>query len=211
MKNLLIIGARGWGREVYGLAKWLSDTRHEFAVKGFLDEKSDALAGMAGYPPIISSVEDYVPGPDDVFFSALGQPFYRKKYADIIAARGGEFISLVDPRAIVGLNTRIGKGCFIGAYACVSCDIRIGDHTVVQGFATLGHDVRVGDYCQIGTSAFMGGYAVLEDMVTLFPGAHVNPHIAVGAGATVGACSVAIRRVKPGTTVYGNPARILEY
>ena len=68
MKNLLIIGARGFGRGVYHLfmdcVKFGSIKDVE--CKGFLDSNKDALNGYSGYPPIISSVEDYIVGADDV-------------------------------------------------------------------------------------------------------------------------------------------------
>ena len=54
MKNLLIIGARGFGREVYNTALESVGYEKEFIVKGFLDGKSDALNGYEGYPPIIN-------------------------------------------------------------------------------------------------------------------------------------------------------------
>ena len=37
MKHLLIIGARGWGREVYNYAIESRGYRTEFDIKGFLD------------------------------------------------------------------------------------------------------------------------------------------------------------------------------
>ena len=78
MKNLLIIGARGFGREVYSLAKEAQGYHKEFVVKGFLDDKADALNGMGNYPPIIDSVEHYLPEEDDVFVCALGDVVDRK-------------------------------------------------------------------------------------------------------------------------------------
>ena len=61
MKHLLIIGARGWGREVYNMLPDCIGYGTEYEVKGFLDDKADALDGMPGYPPIIDSVEHYEP------------------------------------------------------------------------------------------------------------------------------------------------------
>ena len=72
MKHLLIIGARGFGREVYDLAMNCIEAGADFDIKGFLDDKVDALNGLGGYPPIISSVEDYEIQPGDVFICGLG-------------------------------------------------------------------------------------------------------------------------------------------
>jgi hypothetical protein len=43
MKQLIIIGARGFGREVYSLAKRSIGYNEDFVMKGFLDDKLDAL------------------------------------------------------------------------------------------------------------------------------------------------------------------------
>lgn len=67
MKNLLIVGARGFGREVYDMVKDCQGYGRDFMVKGFLDDKKDALDGFDGYPPIISSLEDYLFSDEDVF------------------------------------------------------------------------------------------------------------------------------------------------
>ena len=68
MKNLLIIGARGWGREVCWYFK-NEPTDKDIRVKGFLDSDKHALDDYRGdFPPIISDVESYIIQPDDVFF-----------------------------------------------------------------------------------------------------------------------------------------------
>ena len=97
MKDLLIIGARCFGREVYDLAMDCIDAGADFVVKGFLDDKKDALDGLGEYPPIVSSVEDYEIQPDDVFICGLGTPEWRKVYTEKILAKGGVFISLISP------------------------------------------------------------------------------------------------------------------
>jgi len=60
--------------EVYSLAKEAQGYHKEFVVKGFLDDKVDALNGMGNYPPIIDSVEHYLPEEDDVFVDFLLLP-----------------------------------------------------------------------------------------------------------------------------------------
>lgn len=52
MKHLLIIGARGFGREIYNLAINSIGYQEEFDIKGYLDNKLDALCDYKNYPPI---------------------------------------------------------------------------------------------------------------------------------------------------------------
>lgn len=211
MKHLIIIGARGAGRETYLTATHSIGYKTEFDVKGFLDGKTDALDGYSLYPPIISSVEDYVVNEDDVFICALGDPKWRKHYVDIVLQKGGRFITLIDNRASIGKNAKIGLGVVIREFAVVSCDVTIGNYVYIQPFADMGHDAVVGNFCHLNTYAFMGGYSKMEDFSIIHTHGALMPHKTIFTGGTVGAGSVAIRNVKSGTTVVGNPAKKVEY
>lgn len=206
MKRLLIIGARGFGREIYNLATECDGYGSDFVVAGFLDDKSDALDGYEGYPSILGSVEDYDIGEKDVFVCALGDVLYKRKYVQMILDKGGEFMPLIHPNAYVSKNVKMGTGCIVCRNALISCDVTLGDFVTIQPFSDLGHDARVGDFCHLNTYAFLGGYAELGEMVTVHTGGIVLPHKKINDNATVGAGSVVIRNVKEGTTVFGQPA-----
>ena len=211
MKNLLIIGARGFGREIYNLALESIGYGTEFTIKGFLDDKKEVLDGYDGYPSIISSVENYAVQSDDVFICALGDVIYKKHYVDILQAKKAHFINLIHRSATIGKNTNMGIGCIICRNVNISCDVTIAYFVTFQPFVTIGHDAIIGSFCHLNTYSFMGGFSQLENMVTLHTGAILLPHVKVEEGAVVGASSVAVRKVKSGTTVYGNPATLLKY
>lgn len=211
MKELLIIGARGWGREVYSLSQYSIGYKTDFIVKGFLDDNPDALKGMRGYPPIIDSVEHYVPQENDVFVCAMGESKWRKYYADIILNKGGHFINLIHKLSYIGQNTTLGHGCIICHEVSISCDIKIGDFVTMQRLVDVGHDVIIGNYCTLGTKSFMGGCSVLGENTTIQTSSIILPHVKVGNNCTIGAGAVVIKKVKNGTTVFGNPAKVLKY
>lgn len=211
MKRLYIIGARGFGREIFNLAKESVGYLNDFEIAGFLDDKSSALDGYCGYPPIISSVENYTPSQDDVFICALGDVVFKKKYIDIILQRGGVFINLIHKDAYISDNAKIGKGCIFCANSRISCDVNIGDFNTFQPYTVVGHDVVIGNFCHFNTYSFMGGHVTVQDMVTLHTGAIIHPHKTVKRNCTVGAGAVVIRNVSENCTIYGNPAKKLQY
>lgn len=208
MKNLIIVGARGWGREVYASVIKTEEYRvGKLKVKGFLDSNSDALDGLRGnYPPIICSPDSYEIEDNDVFFIALGDSVQRRKYADLILGKGGDFYTYISDAAFVNPTAVIGRGSYIAGWSSISDNVTVGEHVIVHCFSNLGHDVKVGDYSTLLSYVFMGGYSEVGEMSTLNPKSMIIPHKKVGNNVSVGSGSVVIRNVKDGQSVHGNPA-----
>lgn len=211
MEKLIIIGARGYGREVYNLAIQCEGYNKDYVIKGFLDDKSDALFGFDGYPPIISSVEDYEVQSNDVFTCALGSIKWKKHYVELILSKGGKFINLIHPTSMFNYNVKLGKGLIIFMYSNISNDCSIADFVTIQGFTGIGHDSTIGKWSHLNAYSFMGGFAVLEEEVCLNTRATILPNITIRKGATVGAMSLVIKNVKANVTVFGVPAKILNF
>ena len=213
MKHLLIVGARGWGREVYAAAiKTQAYLDGEYTIKGFLDSKQDALAGLRGdYPPIICAPEDYEVQPDDIFFIAMGEPKWRKHYAEIIEAKGGHFISIICKSASINNTAIIVEGSFISGWSCISDNVHIGKHAIVHLFCDLGHDVKIGNYGTIEAYSFLGGYAEVGECSTMHVRSTLIRHKKIGNNVEVGSSSVVMRNVKDGLHVFGNPAKIINF
>ena len=213
MKHLLIIGARGWGREVYAGAIGTKAYRDgEYDVKGFLDSKADAFEGLKGtFPPIICAPEDYEIQPDDVFFVAMGDPQWRRYYVEMMQAKGAEFISIIDDQAYVNPTATIGKGSLIGRWSIVSDNVQVGDFVSIHGFVTMGHDVKINDYAAVEAYCFFGGYSELGEGSVMHVRSNLTPHKKVGRNAVVGSNSVVIRNVPDNQHVLGYPAIKIEY
>ena len=211
MKNLIIIGARGYGREVYNLATQCKEFNTEYVIKGFLDDKSDALVGFEGYAKILSSVENYFPEENDVFVCALGSVNWKKHYVELILSKGGIFTNLIHPTSVINYNVKLGKGLIVFMYSNISNDCTIGDYVTIQGFVAIGHDTIIGNWSHLNAYSFMGGYAILDEQVCLHTRATILPNIIIGKKAIIGAGSIVIKNVKENTTVFGNPAKKIEF
>lgn len=207
MKNLLIIGARGFGRVVYDLAMESIKSGLEIRVKGFLDDNNQALDGYLNYPSILSSVEDYLVEKDDVFICALGNPMYKKKYTELIVDKGGAFISLIHPSVAIGRNAKLGRGCIICLNSNIGQDVQIGDFVSLDGYSSVGHDSVVGNFSHIGAYSSAAGFVKIGEGVVVHPGVRIVPHRKIGDNATIGVGSVVVSNVHDGYTVFGNPAK----
>ncbi len=209
-KNLYIIGARGFGREIaVSLPTW-NGFNDKYVIKGFLDDKADALEGFqAGYPPIVSSVEDFKPCENDVFICGLGSVEWRRKYIDVMLQKNAVFDTIICPGAYVKAR-HIGVGVFMIGSATISPDVEIGDFVLLHPNVTLGHDVKVENHVVLENDVFCGGFVEVGNGATIHTRATVLPHLRIGANAVVGACSCVVRHVPVGATVFGNPARRID-
>ena len=211
MQELLIIGARGFGREVYKLATQCAGYNSQWKIKGFLDDKNDALDNYPNYPPIIGPVESYEVKKNDVFTCALGEVGPKEKYINIIKNKNGEFINLIHPNTIIQHNVIFGKGLIIGHFNLITCDVVIGDFVTIQQYCTFGHDVKVGNYCHFNAYSFLGGFVKIGNKSAVNVGAKILPKVVIGNNVTIGAGSIVIKKVPDDCTVFGNPGEIIFY
>ena len=204
-KNLIIIGAGPFGREIRDLAAGIESAAGEdcpWRLTGFLDDRDVSPGGI----PVLGSPADHQPKAGDVFVCAIGDPKQRAKYAAMLRARGGEFAILVEPSAKIGGQTELASGCIVGPFCVISCHVTTGQDTVFTSHVTVGHDVRLGMFCHVAAYAFLGGGAIIGDHVIIHPHASILPGVTIGDGATIGAGSVVMRSVPAGATVFGVPA-----
>ena len=209
MKKLIILGAGGFGREIYNLAKKCAGYGSGYEIKGFIDDDLNALDEFEGYPPIIGTIKDYHVLKDDVFVNSLGDVQTKKKCITSILDKGGAFINLIHPLAIVSKNVTLGKGCIVDPFVSIGADTVIGDYILIQNGAVVGHDVTIGNWSRIDCYVVLVGGVTIGSEVCVHTGAIINQKVTIEKGARVGALSFVIRDVKENTTVFGNPAKRL--
>jgi sugar O-acyltransferase (sialic acid O-acetyltransferase NeuD family) len=209
MKHLVIIGGGGMGRAVYCMAKESLGFLTDFDIKGFLDDNIHSMDGFDGYPPILDTISDYAIESDDIFVCSIGDVNIKHKICEGLKSKGAKFYTLVNSTARIHQNVILGDGCIIGAFATVGADASVGENCLIQSFASIGHDCKIGNYVRMDTRSMCVGGVIVEDLASIFTMAVCSHNVVVGRNARVSALSFVIRKVKPGTTVFGNPAKLL--
>jgi len=207
MKNLIIIGAGGFGREVLCWALDVEPSQNEWRVGGFLDDNLAALDGYMLAHQIIGAPSSYVPNGNDVFICAIGHPKTKIKVCRSLQDRGALFINLIHPTALVGRFNKLGCGCILCPRSCITTNVTLGDFVTLNANSGVGHDGIVDDGSTISAYCDITGFAKLGKRVFLGSHAVVLPGKVVGDDAIVGAGSVVVKNVKPGATVFGVPAK----
>ena len=210
MKNLIIIGAGGFAREVYWHAQMSSGFDSEWTIKGFLDGdvklSAEEYAKLPGDVTLLGDVDSYAICADDVFTCAVGTPHARKVLAEKVLARGGEFINLVSELAYVMPTVKLGRGVIICPYVNIGDHAELDDFVAVNDICIIGHDAQIGKFSCVMPHANVAGKCKIGAEVFIGSGAVIMPKAKVEDNATVGAGCVVLKKVRAGVTVFGNPA-----
>lgn len=202
-RRILIVGAGGFGREV---RTWVRDAweGRGYGFAGFLDADA-SRGGPEG--TVVGDPDTYRPMPGDGLLLGIGIPGIRRRLAEALTARGGRFLTLVHPTAIVAPSAVIGEGTILCPYAIVSAAATIGRGVLLNYHASVAHDASVGDYSALAPYATLGGFARVGADVFLGLHASIGPGRRVGDRSKVSANSAALADVPADTLVYGVPGR----
>lgn len=207
MRELVVVGAGGHGRELLDVVEAVNAVRPSYRLLGVLDDGTpdpDLLAacGVRHLGPVRLLAEldaEYVVG--------IGSPRARRAI-DLAATEWGRRPAvLVHPRAVVGRNVTLGPGTVICALASVTTNVRTGRHVHLNIAATVAHDCRLGDYVTLAPGARLSGAVTIGDQATVGTGAVVAQGLRIGEWTIVGAGAVVVRELPAEVVAVGVPAR----
>jgi len=211
--DLILVGAGTFGREVF---TWLSQTiegSSQHKIKGFIDNlpQNQIELDLRDFPiPILGTINDYQPKPDEKLVMAIFDPTLKKKFVKLLLKRGSKFHKLIHPSVIIGHNVKVGDGCIVCPNCILANDTNIGDYVFINTSSTIGHDTVVGSFTSINGGVQITGDVKVGSECFFGVGSLVINKRNVGDRAIIGAGSVVIRNVRPDVTVFGNPAKIVK-
>jgi sugar O-acyltransferase (sialic acid O-acetyltransferase NeuD family) len=206
-ERTIIVGAGGFGREVLSWALDCHEAGRLPPIGGFIDDQEQSMAGFD--LPRLGAISDYSPMPGDRFIVAVGKPSSKRRLVEMLSERGAQFATLIHPAAVVTRTATLGEGVIMTPFTMANPSAVAERFVTIISFSGLGHDSRAGEFTTISSHVDVTGFAELGRDVFVASGARILPGVKVGDGATIGAGAVVIRRVKPGATVYTEPAKLL--
>ena len=208
---LFIIGAGGFGREVFSIVAAASSAHGNVYDVAFVDDHPSAADGarIGVLGSRLAGNVDYLASRREPFAAviAIGSNQARKIIASRLSGAPVIYPVLVHPDATVGQDVQLSAGVVIAAGARLSTGIHVGSHVHVDQNAAVGHDVILGDFSRLNPQTCISGNVSVGEGVLVGAAATILQGLAVGVDAVIGAGAVVTRDVAPGAIVKGVPAR----
>ena len=212
MKNIVIIGAGDFGKEVAWLIEDINKAKPVYQILGFLDDDEKKIGkSYNGYECLgpITCIFDLMKEKGVCAVIAMQDGGIRKRIVEKLSGFDA-WETLIHPSVNMSHTSAIGKGCIVCAGSNISVNTTIGDHCIFNLSVTMGHDCTVKDYVSIMSGSCVCGHVTIGQEAYLSTNCTIVPSKKVGAYARVGAGSVVLRNVKDSVTVMGVPAKVLK-
>ncbi|MDR2770622.1 MAG: acetyltransferase [Clostridiales Family XIII bacterium] len=209
MKELYIIGAGGFGREVADTVHTINERSPEYRLAGFIDDDASLWGRSLNDVPVRGGREylkNLPPASAPCAVIAIADAKIKERIADDLDAFV-IWVNIVHPTAIISRYSEMGSGNFLQADALVSVNTRIGNHCMVNTRSGLGHDAELKDYASVMSYCDITGTALVGKGVYLATSVSIIPGVKIGEYAYICAGSVVFKDVKANAVMIGNPAK----
>lgn len=219
MKDLYIIGAGGFGREVAWLIERINFDRkekgisEEWYIKGFIDDNRDKQGDMEGSYNVIGDcvyLNKLADEKEIYAVCAVGAAKVRKKIIKNLNPRI-QFPAVIDPSVLISDRAEIGAGSIICGGTIITVDIKIGKHVIINLNCTVGHDVILHDYVTVYPSVNISGNVEVGECSEMGTGMQIIQGKKIGTCSVVGAGAVVVQDIPENCTAVGSPAKPIKY
>lgn len=210
MKNIVIIGAGGFGREVAWLIEDINRVNPEWNIVGFVDDNENIQGKEINGYKVVGNI-DWLKDQDLYVVSAIGNPINKKKVVKRLEGSKNKYPILIHPSVIYSSIVEFGEGAIICAGNIISVNIKIGKHVIVNFDCTIGHDAILDDFTTVLPSVNVSGNVTVEECVSVGTGTAIIQGVTIGANTIIGAGAVVVKDLPANCTAVGAPAKPIKF
>lgn len=191
MRDILIIGAGGIGRETAWIIEEINEVKPTWNLLGYIDENSEIHGKELNGYKVLGGLE--------VLEKLEEKPYVVVAIANCsvkksIVTKLGEkynFATIIYPTVRISKSIEIAQGTIIYPGVTLTVNTKIGNHVLISGNCGIGHDTVIGDYSSVLWGSNFSGYDIVGEGcfigvgTKVIQGIDINKESKISAGITV--------------------------
>ncbi|WP_273401853.1 acetyltransferase [Traorella massiliensis] len=205
MKEIYIVGASGFGREV----AWLIDELDEWSIKGFIDDNPSLLGEIINEIPVIGN-SDFLLQTDEIanVCIAIGNPEVRQEIFNRLRANPNlRYPNVIARNVRIDKTIKMGIGNIICCHSILTVNIKLGNFNHINLDCTIGHDVEMNDYITVYPSVNISGNVKIGSCCEFGTGSQIIQGKRIVNNVVIGASATVVKDIKESGVYVGCPAR----
>lgn len=206
-----IYGASGFGKEVMPLL------REQINDKGYLCfiDDNPSIKLLNGVD-VLTYADFLKLEYEKKFVSiAIGDSTIRETLVHRLKDDGISILTVKAKNVVLLDDVSLGQGVILCAFTTITSNTKIGNFFHANLYSYVAHDCLIGDFVTFAPGVKCNGNVIIEDFVYIGTGAIIKQGskirpLTIGRGAKIAMGSVVTKSVKPGDTVFGNPAKSIK-
>lgn len=198
MKDIVIIGAGGLGRETEWLIERINNSKQEkeWNILGYVDDNIPKGQNVR-HSSVIYNIDDLLNIDSKTYVViAIANVYVRKKIYEKLKENSNlEFPNLIDPTVTMG-DVELGIGNIICANSLLTIDVKVGNFTIINFNCTIAHNSELGNFISIHPNANISGNVHINDNVEIGTGTQITQLKSVCSNVVIGAGSVIVKSIK---------------
>lgn len=210
MKNIVIIGAGGVGREVSLIIQQINELEQTWNLLGFIDDNTDNWGKVINGYSVIGGIDSLEFLSNDTYIVIAIANYKVKKNIVNKINNKFKFATIVHPKVWIHYYMTVGEGTIIYEGAILTANIEIGNHVIISPKCGVGHDSIIKDYVSLLWNVNVSGNDLIEEGVMMGSGSTVIQGKKIGKGSIIGAGAVVVNDIESFSTAVGVPAKVIK-
>lgn len=210
MKDIVIIGAGGFGRELAWLIEDINKVTNVWNIIGFVDDNEEIQNTEINGYKVVGNIEWLKKQKINVV-CAIGDPIIKKVVMEKLVDSNNIYPVLIHPSVIYSRQVTFGEGTIICAANIITTNIEIGKHVIINLDCTIGHDAVLGNYTTVLPSVNVSGFVETGECVSIGTGTAVIQGVKIGENSVIGAGAVVVKNIPANCTAVGAPAKPIKF
>lgn len=210
MKDIVIIGAGGMGREIKDIVKAINNVKPVWNILGFYDDAYISSYIVSDNFRCLGTIEDLQSQKSkniNVVFGIADREVVSSIVEQLQDKNNFNFPNIIHPSVEINTPLTMGIGNVLAFGTFLSCDISIGNYNFLNTSVSFGHDVQIANFNAFMPRTQISGNVIIGSLNFFGMNSAVVQNKSIGSNNIVNAFTLLTKSIKNDRKYFGIPGR----